>query len=63
MFAQISQSSASIASAADSQTPPFAIKTQGITKKYGNQTVVSNLNIAIPQGRIYGFLGPNGARA
>jgi ABC transporter related protein len=61
MFAQISQSSASIASAADSQTPPFAIKTQGITKKYGNQTVVSNLNIAIPQGRIYGFLGPNGA--
>ena len=61
MFTQVSQSPASIASAAYSPTTPLAIETHGITKKYGTQTVVSNLNIAIPQGRIYGFLGPNGA--
>ena len=32
-----------------------------MTKKYGNQSSVSNLNIHVRQGRIYGLLGRNGA--
>jgi ABC-2 type transport system ATP-binding protein len=37
------------------------IELRNITKKYGQRTVVDNLNLTIEPGRIYGFLGPNGA--
>jgi len=37
------------------------IKTTGLTKKYGDQTAVDNLNMTVKQGQIYGFLGQNGA--
>lgn len=39
----------------------YMIETRGLTKKYGNQTSVSNLNIHVKKGRIYGLLGRNGA--
>ena len=39
----------------------YIIETRGLTKKYGNQTSVSNLNIQVKKGRIYGLLGRNGA--
>lgn len=39
----------------------LAITTSGLTKRYGNTTAVSELELAIPRGTIYGFLGPNGA--
>ena len=43
-------------------TPPdLIISTQNLTKSYGKQQVVSNLNLAIPRGSICGFLGSNGA--
>ena len=32
-----------------------------VTKKYGSYTAVSNLNLEIPRGEIFGFIGPNGA--
>ncbi|MBU1571021.1 MAG: ATP-binding cassette domain-containing protein, partial [Proteobacteria bacterium] len=32
-----------------------------VTKKYGNYTAVSNLNLEIGRGEIFGFIGPNGA--
>ncbi|MDR1860585.1 MAG: ATP-binding cassette domain-containing protein [Bacteroidales bacterium] len=32
-----------------------------ITKKYGNQKAVDNLNFTVKTGEILGFLGPNGA--
>ena len=35
------------------------IETENLTKKYGNQSSVSNLNIHVRQGRIYGLLGRN----
>lgn len=38
-----------------------AIETRGLTKTYGNHTVVDGVNLAVPQGGVYGFLGPNGA--
>lgn len=37
------------------------IETQNLTKRYGEFTAVSNLNLHIRKGSVYGFLGPNGA--
>lgn len=37
------------------------IETQGLTKKYGDLTAVSDLNLKVEKGEIYGFLGPNGS--
>lgn len=37
------------------------IEAEGLTKKYGNQVAVNQLNLKIYEGEIFGFLGPNGA--
>lgn len=37
------------------------IRTINLTKTYQGKEVVSNVNMNIKQGEIYGFLGPNGA--
>ena len=37
------------------------IETKNLTKSYAGFTAVSNLNLHIPKGSVYGFLGPNGA--
>ncbi|MBN3522669.1 ABC transporter ATP-binding protein [Paenibacillus apiarius] len=37
------------------------IKTTQLTKAYGMQKAVDNLNMTVEQGQIYGFLGQNGA--
>ena len=37
------------------------IQTENLTKQYGNFTAVSNLNLHVQRGQVYGFLGPNGA--
>jgi ABC-2 type transport system ATP-binding protein len=37
------------------------IETEGLTKRYGSQTAVNNLNLSIYEGEVFGFLGPNGA--
>lgn len=39
----------------------FIIETTGLTKYYGTQKSVSNLNIHVRRGKIYGLLGRNGA--
>lgn len=39
----------------------FVIETENLTKQYGTQKSVSNLNIHVQKGRIYGLLGRNGA--
>ena len=38
-----------------------AVITRGLTKRFGSQTVVDDLALAVPQGAVYGFLGPNGS--
>lgn len=38
-----------------------AIKTQDLTKYYGNTRGIEHLNLDIHEGEIFGFLGPNGA--
>ncbi|GFO97559.1 daunorubicin resistance ABC transporteraTP-binding subunit [groundwater metagenome] len=38
-----------------------AIKTENITKKYGDLIAVNNISLSINKGEIFGLLGPNGA--
>ena len=37
------------------------VRTNGLTKRYGDNLCVNNLDLEVKEGRIYGFLGPNGA--
>ena len=37
------------------------IITKELTKQYKKKTVVQDLDLRVPEGSIYGFLGPNGA--
>jgi ABC-2 type transport system ATP-binding protein len=39
----------------------YAIKTQNLTKNFGNVLAVNKLSLQIPYGKTYGLLGPNGA--
>ena len=39
----------------------YIIETKNLTKQYGTQKSVANLNIHVQKGRIYGLLGRNGA--
>jgi ABC-type branched-subunit amino acid transport system ATPase component len=38
-----------------------AIRTIGLTKRYGGRTVVDDVSFSVVAGRVTGFLGPNGA--
>jgi ABC-2 type transport system ATP-binding protein len=37
------------------------IQLDGVTKSYGKHTAVDELNLRVPPGSIYGFIGPNGS--
>ena len=38
-----------------------AIETEGLTKRYGSTVAVSEIDLTVETGEVYGFLGPNGA--
>ncbi|MFI7665286.1 ABC transporter ATP-binding protein [Nocardia sp. NPDC049526] len=38
-----------------------AIRTEGLTKHYGKHVALTDLNLEVGQGEVFGFLGPNGA--
>ncbi len=38
-----------------------AVRTTGLTKRYGRIVAVRDLDLEVPTGQVYGFLGPNGA--
>jgi ABC-2 type transport system ATP-binding protein len=38
-----------------------AIATSGLTKRYGSLTAVDSVDLVVPPGDVYGFLGPNGS--
>lgn len=40
---------------------PNAIELIGVTKRFGKQIAVDHLNLEVPEGTIYGFIGPNGS--
>jgi ABC-2 type transport system ATP-binding protein len=39
----------------------YAVRLEGVTKRFGKHTAVSSLNLEIPRGVICGLLGPNGS--
>lgn len=39
----------------------YIVQTKQLTKSYGGKEIVSNVNMHVRKGEIYGFLGPNGA--
>jgi ABC-2 type transport system ATP-binding protein len=39
----------------------WAIQTSGLTKRFGTQTAVDAVDLAVPRGAVFGFLGPNGS--
>src|SRR5512143_2269831 len=38
-----------------------AIRTEGLTKRFGDVLAVDDLTLTVEPGEIFGFLGPNGA--
>ena len=38
-----------------------AVATRGLTKRFGHQTAVDAIDLAVPAGAVYGVLGPNGS--
>lgn len=38
-----------------------AIELDDVTKRFGTQTAVDRLELRVPEGSIYGFIGPNGS--
>jgi ABC-2 type transport system ATP-binding protein len=39
----------------------LAIDVEGLTKRFGSRTAVDHVALKVPQGEIWGFLGPNGS--
>lgn len=39
----------------------LAIETRGLTKRFGSQIAVNDLDLRVPRGAVFGFLGPNGS--
>jgi ABC-2 type transport system ATP-binding protein len=39
----------------------IAVRTVGLTKRYGTLTAVNDLDLEIPEGSVFGLIGPNGA--
>ncbi|MFG1794815.1 ABC transporter ATP-binding protein [Nocardia sp. NPDC049149] len=38
-----------------------AIRTEGLTKNYGKHVAITDLDLEVAEGEVFGFLGPNGA--
>jgi ABC-2 type transport system ATP-binding protein len=43
------------------KTDDLIVRTEGLTKRFGNLVAVNDLNLEIHRGQIFGFLGPNGS--
>ena len=43
----------------DERRSPSTCK--GLTKRFGKKTAVDHIDIAVPEGQVWGFLGPNGS--
>jgi ABC-2 type transport system ATP-binding protein len=42
-------------------TESFAIDVRGMTKRFGEHTVVNGIDLQVRWGEVYGFIGPNGS--
>ena len=45
----------------NAMTSEYAIESRGLSKHFGDLKAVSELDLKVPRGQIYGFLGPNGS--
>ncbi|MGA4507493.1 ABC transporter ATP-binding protein [Propionibacteriaceae bacterium G1746] len=41
--------------------PEHAVASTGLTKRFGKRNAVDGIDLAVPAGAVYGFLGPNGS--
>ncbi|WP_236557887.1 ABC transporter ATP-binding protein [Citricoccus sp. K5] len=46
---------------ADHGEPESAIRTRGLSKRFGARLAVDGLDLEVPRGSVFGFLGPNGS--
>ena len=51
------------AAAPDTSVPAAdpAVETRGLSKRFGSRLAVDGLDMVVPRGAVYGFLGPNGS--
>src|ERR1700732_3284783 len=42
-------------------SPQAAIETRGLTKRFGERTAIDRVDLYVPSGSAFGFLGPSGA--
>jgi ABC-2 type transport system ATP-binding protein len=49
------------AGAVTTTSSPFIIETRGLTKRFGSRAAVADVNLTVPAGCAFGFLGHNGA--
>lgn len=40
---------------------PLVIRTEGVTKRFGSHLAVDAVDLEVPRGSVYGFIGPNGS--
>src|ERR1700727_2164458 len=40
---------------------PWAVETHGLTKRFGSNVVMDDVELLVPRGCAFGYLGPNGA--
>ena len=52
-----------LSDAADSppRDSPWAVETHGLTKRFGGNVAVNDVELLVPRGCAFGYLGPNGA--
>lgn len=46
---------------ANSPSSELAIDVKGLVKRFGDKTAVNGVDIQMPKGQVWGFLGPNGS--
>jgi ABC-type multidrug transport system ATPase subunit len=39
---------------------PYVIETVGLTKRFGERTAVDRVELRVPRGSAFGYLGPTG---
>jgi ABC-type multidrug transport system ATPase subunit len=47
--------------AAPAVPPQVAVRTTDLTRRFGSQVAVDGVDLVVPRGAVFGFLGPNGS--